>query len=521
MTAARQYWNGVRMRTAHVTADPDDPTVQSVILPAPWDDEAACALLQLAPPRGPESMAAIRLTTEAGRWLAEMDALPAPASGKDLLPPGKALACLLLMRQLAPIASVWQGMQDRNGGFIVNLAAFVQDGLFATDAFIASIRLACDVLRRKYGVAADTLNGELPLFEALAPRMPDEETRTGPAGTLLLTNLDACLALLGMDYDSHLGRDAACALAWLASSLARQGAGPVPLPPASLPIPGLAEHAALIRDESGIAEDAPRHAPIETGFSSPGPVDALLGVESCGLTPIFSPLDAEGHLRPSTIARLAHRGFTPETALAAAMTGTSPISLPGPTAHQAMHRALNGFVDRMPARPDPLALPSRPARLERGTRRPLPARHGGFTQRASVGGHKLYLRTGEYEDGSIGEVSIVPARESAMVRGLLDSVGQAVTVGLQYGAPLDAYVARFAHTRFGPCGTVEGDPIAAYATSLLDYAFRALSEAYLGKRLPDAAPEAEPEAMEDPMLPLSMPEDSGTPRRRAGLRLVG
>ncbi|NVN12973.1 TSCPD domain-containing protein, partial [Nguyenibacter vanlangensis] len=161
--------------------------------------------------------------------------------------------------------------------------------------------------------------------------------------------------------------------------------------------------------------------------------------------------------------------------------------------------------------------------LERGVRRHLPARHGGFTQKASVGGHRLFLRTGEYEDGTLGEIALTPARESAVARGLMDALGQAVSIGLQYGAPLDDYVAAFAYTRFGPAGTVEGDPVAAYATSLLDYAFRALSDAYLGNRLPDA-PHQDPVAdAPSPMLPLDLPATPGeTPPRRAGrLRLVG
>ncbi|AQS89450.1 vitamin B12-dependent ribonucleotide reductase [Neoasaia chiangmaiensis] len=522
---ARQYWSGVRMRTAQVTADPDDPIPHTVTLPAAWDDDAASALLQLAPTRGTDSTAPVRLSTEAGRWLAELDALKASPGTTDTASPGRSLACLLLLRQLAPSATLWQGLHDRRPGFVINLAAFVFDGIFAGDAFVAAIRLACDMLRRLQTETADSLNGELPLFDAPqqanAPVAADAEAPSGPAGTLLLTNLDACLAQLGLDYDSDIGRDAACALTWLTSSLARQGAGPVPLPPAAFPIPGLADVGAQIRDEIDADDDATRRAPVETGFSVPGPIDALLGVEACGLAPVFSPLQADGRLRPSTIARLAHRGLTPETALAAALAGDTPLPQPGPMAHLAMHRALTGFVDRMPARPDPLAPLTTRVRLERGVRRPLPARHGGFTQRAAVGGHRLYLRTGEYEDGSLGEIAIVPARESAMVRGLLESVGQAVSIGLQYGAPLDEYVGRFAHTRFGPGGTVEGDPVAAYATSLLDYAFRALSDAYLGKRLPDAAPDAVEPAEPDPMLPLAMPEDSTPPRRKPGLRLVG
>ncbi|WP_336762812.1 vitamin B12-dependent ribonucleotide reductase [Asaia sp. VD9] len=512
-------WNGVRMRVAHVAADPDDLALRAVTLPASWEDEAAIALLQLSGATG-----ALRLSTEAARWLDRLGGLPA-LPGEALQGGRKpaiaaALADALLARQIAPMAGLWQGQVDRRAGFVLNLAAFVQEGDFDAEAFVLLVRLACVALRRLHAVNGPMLNGELPLFDGPAAAMQEQESSGGPAGTLLLTNLDSCLAQMGLDYDSETGRDAACYLSWLATSLARQGAGPVPLPPISCPIAGLEITGRQIRDEmEDTLPDLPNRALVETGFSLPGPVDALLGVESCGLAPIFSPLQANGTLRASALARLAHRGLSLEAALASAVLGENPLPQPGPDAHLLMHRALTGFVDRMPARPDPASpLPLR-ARLERGVRRPLPARHGGFTQRSSIGGHRLYLRTGEYEDGSLGEVSLTPGRESAMVRGLLESVGQAVTIGLQHGAPLAAYVEQFAHTRFGPAGTVEGDPVAAYASSLLDYAFRALSDSYLGKRLPDSAPEDPHVIEEDPMLPLDIPGDL-PPRERGKLRLV-
>lgn len=96
----------------------------------------------------------------------------------------------------------------------------------------------------------------------------------------------------------------------------------------------------------------------------------------------------------STLARLASRGLTLEAAFAATLAGER-AALPGAVSHQAMHRALSGFVDRVPARPDATrdTLATR-AGLERGVRRHLPARHGGFTQKTRIGGHRLFLRTG-------------------------------------------------------------------------------------------------------------------------------
>ncbi|MBB2202690.1 TSCPD domain-containing protein [Gluconacetobacter tumulisoli] len=519
---ARSHWNGVRMRTTQAAADPDDAP-RAVTLPVDWDDEAAAALARMTPGRGP-----VRLATEAARWVDDIAAGPHAAQARSL-------SCLLMLRQAAPTESLWTGQYDRRPGFVVNLAGFVQPGAgFVADDFVAALRLVCAMLRDAADRKAALRNGELP-FPDPAPRKgrkvrPVEDDtpllrQVAVAGDLLLTNLDACLATLGLDYDSDIARDVACDLASLATLVAHAGAGAdaLLLPPARSVVPGLAETARAVWREAAVETDAPLPR-IETGFSAPGPIDALLGVEACGLAPIFSPLRADGRLAASTLARLAHRRLSPEAAFAAALAGETVLSLPDAQAHQAMHRALAGFVDRMPARPDPAELPLRSLlALERGVRRSLPARHGGFTQKASVGGHRLFLRTGEYEDGTLGEVTLTPARESPMTRGLLDTLGQAVSIGLQYGAPLEAYVDAFAYTRFGPAGTVEGDPVASYATSLLDYAFRALSDAYLGRRLPDAPHQDDMEDAPSPMLPLDFPDGSGgAPPRRAGrLRLVG
>ncbi|RFP06678.1 vitamin B12-dependent ribonucleotide reductase [Komagataeibacter xylinus] len=529
---ARSHWNGVRMRTVEAAADPDDAP-RSVTLPADWDDTAAEALAQLAPGHGPAS-----LPVEAARWIDDL--CTGEVAGPTVRPIARTLSCLLLMRQAAPAESLWHGHHDRRPAFVVNLAAFVEadNGFMATD-FVAALRLLAHVLRAVSRQKMPMRNGELPLRDPVgratprlravpAPTIMDPHERPPTAGAILLTNLDACLAGLGLDYDSEAGRDAACSIVALATLVAHSGEGAdaMPLPPVRSILPGVSQIARAVWQEAAVGTDCPA-ARVETGFSTPGPIDALLGVESCGLAPIFSPLRADGRLATSTLARLASRGLTLEAAFAATLAGDTVLPLPGAASHQAMHRALSGFVDRVPARPDATrdTLATR-AGLERGVRRPLPARHGGFTQKASVGGHRLFLRTGEYADGSLGEISLTPTRESPMVRGLMDTLGQAVSIGLQYGAPLESYVEAFAYTHFGPAGTVEGDPVASYATSMLDYAFRALSDAYLGRRLPDAPHEDMMADSPAPMLPLDLPEsgnDDGddTPPRRRRLRLVG
>ncbi len=114
-------------------------------------------------------------------------------------------------------------------------------------------------------------------------------------------------------------------------------------------------------------------------------------------------------------------------------------------------------------------------------RRRLPERRSGYTQKATIGPHKLYLRTGEYEDGSLGEIFIDMHKEGAAFRSLMNCFAIAVSTGLQHGVPLEKYVNAFVFTRFEPNGTVRGNPYIKRATSIIDYIFRELAISYLGR----------------------------------------
>jgi ribonucleoside-diphosphate reductase alpha chain len=109
----------------------------------------------------------------------------------------------------------------------------------------------------------------------------------------------------------------------------------------------------------------------------------------------------------------------------------------------------------------------------------MPDRRKGYTQKAVVGGHKVYLRTGEYDDGRIGEIFVDMHKEGAALRSLLNNFAIAVSLGLQYGVPLEEYVDAFTFTRFEPSGPVQGNDSIKYATSILDYVFRELAVSYL------------------------------------------
>jgi ribonucleoside-diphosphate reductase alpha chain len=109
----------------------------------------------------------------------------------------------------------------------------------------------------------------------------------------------------------------------------------------------------------------------------------------------------------------------------------------------------------------------------------MPDRRKGYTQKAVVGGHKVYLRTGEYDDGRLGEIFIDMHKEGAALRSFINNFAIAVSLGLQYGVPLDEYVDAFTFTRFEPAGPVQGNDSIKYATSILDYVFRELAVSYL------------------------------------------
>ncbi|MEO0392694.1 MAG: hypothetical protein AAF213_05540 [Pseudomonadota bacterium] len=135
-------------------------------------------------------------------------------------------------------------------------------------------------------------------------------------------------------------------------------------------------------------------------------------------------------------------------------------------------------ADMMAAR----ALDAGPAtHADKPTRRTLPGRRKGYTQKATVGGHKVYLRTGEYEDGNLGEIFIDMHKEGAAFRSLMNNFAVAISIGLQYGVPLEEFVEAFTFTRFDPAGPVEGNDTVKMATSVLDYLFRELAISYLGR----------------------------------------
>ncbi|WP_394153113.1 vitamin B12-dependent ribonucleotide reductase [Loktanella salsilacus] len=119
--------------------------------------------------------------------------------------------------------------------------------------------------------------------------------------------------------------------------------------------------------------------------------------------------------------------------------------------------------------------------IAKSSRDKLPERRKGYTQKAIVGGHKVYLRTGEYQDGKLGEIFIDMHKEGAGFRAMMNNFAIAVSVGLQYGVPLEEFVDAFTFTKFEPAGGVQGNDSIKNATSILDYIFRELAVSYLDR----------------------------------------
>ena len=116
-----------------------------------------------------------------------------------------------------------------------------------------------------------------------------------------------------------------------------------------------------------------------------------------------------------------------------------------------------------------------------GKRFSMPDRRKGYIQKASIGNHKVYLHTGEYEDGKIGEIFIDTSKEGELVKALMNNFAIAVSLGLQYGVPLDEFVNAYVDTKFEPSGKVYGNDRILSATSILDYIFRELAISYLNR----------------------------------------
>ncbi len=495
-------WRGIRMRRLEIGTDPD-ATPEAAVIPVAWPEQAAAGLVALrASPRLVEAPAA------ASAWIEPIAARAAAAGIEDDL--ANVLHHLLIGRRGAPSPGIWRGVPEAIPGFVLNVSQFLDDAQqFDTEGFGEAVRTA---------VIALSLSN--PSAQRLALGMAD---------------LAMLLARLDLDYASDAARSLAASLAALlaahadiasAGLLARGMAPGCAITTAPLPrtCPIEAVRAAALRAQGQAQALGLRQHLSLTGLLPPGPVEALLGVETIGIAAPLSALNGEGKLATWSRARLAASGRTAEDALAATIAGADPFGIADRAGLQAMHDAVAPFCTILPPLQTSLLVRT-PAR---GTARDkLPARRGGYTQKVTIAGHKVFLRTGEYPDGRLGEIFLTLPRESAAFRGLAEAFAIAVSLGLQHGVPLDDFVDEFAFTRFGSAGAVEGDAEITQASSLIDYAFRHLAANYLDRHdlataTNDDATAASSEAPATPLLPLDLPAAEGSrPRRqRPTLKLV-
>ncbi|MCS6890484.1 MAG: hypothetical protein NZN45_02595 [Rhodovarius sp.] len=501
-------WEGLRLARHRIGPDPDSPP-RPVALPLGWEEEAAAALAALRPGQGPVSLpraaeAWIQRALQRGSQAGLFD-----AEGGAALAEG--LRALLLMRRAAPGAEVWRG-ERAEPRFVLHLPAFLEpEGGFDCAGYAEAVALGVRFLEAIGGARASRLR-------------------------LGFADLAGLLAALGLPYDSAEARAVAAGIAALTRGAAEAESGRIaarlgarepvallwPAPPEATVLPGLAQAARAALDAAA-ASPGLRHAQIVV-LSPADAAEALLGAETAGISP------AAGATRPVATATGAAEVPT-RAALAAARFGPARaaqlLAPVGEGARRAMAEAVLPFLHAAP--PAPLAPPAPPRPVVLRASPPgSPARRGGLLRHASVGGHRVALRASLDEKGRLAALALEESREGAAYRALLEAFARAVSIGLQHGAPLSAYVEAFAYSRVGAAGAVEGDDAIARASSVLDWAFRRLARDVLGRGdLPDpAAEDCRPETPAGPVrpapsLPLDLPEPApGEGGRRRGLRVV-
>ena len=453
-------------------------------LPASWRGIRLRRILAAADPDGAEVPVTLPASWD-NHAAAALAALAAPERRADIVVSASAwidpvasadaglgigLHSLLRLQRGAPSPGIWRRKPEPEPGFTLNLAAF-----FTPETGFD---------REAFGVAVDLA------VEALSSAAP-----TARRLMIGMADLSLLLSQMGLDYDSGEARRIAADLAGFLTARAS-------------------------------AASAGRHEQV-TGILPAGPVEALLGVETTGMAAPIAPLDGQMNLARWARAKILAKSETAEQALAAVLSGADPFGMPSPAGIRAMHEAVAPHFHVRPERGSvPMAAEPRQTHTT-PPREPLPSRRAGYTQKASVGGHRLFVRTGDYEDGRLGEISVTLPKESPALRGLMDAFAAAVSIGLQHGVPLDDFIEAFAGSRFGPGGAVEGDAAVPFAGSLLDYVFRHLAANYPNDVTLDP-PEAEMEHKETdplPFLPMELPRTKPAVQpaahRRPFLKLVG
>ncbi len=364
---------------------------------------------------------------------------------------------------IAPFANVTAYGAREDGGFGRVLSADARAGLAALgydEGAIAQLALHAEgrrTLRGAPGVSLDRLEklglGE-PALEAIEEAASDAFTLRAAVHPLII-GAELCEDVLKLPPDVAAGKrgDLLMTLGFSEDEIAAaqaycMGAGEL------VTAPGLAEHHKAI-----FARDIAPEAQIAMAAALGAYANAALSL---------------------TTSTLEARDALLQTALTAGITLVHVHAEAPPVSFD-----IASLEDEEPQPTPAAAESSSPAAELPEThdqqRRRLPERRKGYIQKAVVGGHKVYLHTGEYDDGELGEIFIDLHKEGAAFRSLMNNFAISISIGLQYGVPLEEYCDAFLFTRFEPAGEVKGNETIRHATSILDYIFRELAVSYLGR----------------------------------------
>jgi hypothetical protein len=315
-----------------------------------------------------------------------------------------------------------------------------------------------------------------------------------PAGTLSLTGFAALFAQSGLAYDSDEARELAGEIAAVARDAAGDRVTVACLDPdgrvarlMEADSTGLAPLNDILIETAAGRQMRPcviaglktlglglSDSGAMTSFARPAP-DAVIRLASSLIAQIDGPVDVALNLPPDAgpdlVARLmreAGKAGLPDVRISRPTSGlTALLDEIGDDLEPGEERIVETIIEKVVEKPI--------------ARRKLPDRRKGYIQKATVGGHKIYLHTGEFDNGELGEIFLDMHKEGAAFRSLMNNFAIAISIALQYGVPLEEFVDAFVFTRFEPAGDVEGNDSIRHATSILDYLFRELAVSYLGR----------------------------------------
>jgi ribonucleoside-diphosphate reductase alpha chain len=413
-------------------------------------------------------------TREACLFFARASASAAESGLRNAQVTGAANHAELALRlgSLSPDAAPWRGpvglVETADGAILLALGEAALRGLAALGADADAARL--HVLGRRTLEGAPAVNPA-----SLASRgFTEHEIAAAHAALPVAASLRAAFspAVVGAGFVCDvLGASSEAAERLGFDTLAAAGFTPAEISEAEIWALG----AGMLSDAPFLDDSARAVFLGDSDASIEARVAMIVAVETFACTPLATPLRLAFTQGPETAANLQSQ---------AAEAGIRAVRLARAPAPASFKLTL---PDLAAAEVRPAAPPPRERVVERivevgRTRQRLPDRRKGYIQKATIGGHKLYLHTGEYDDGELGEIFIDMHKEGAAFRSLMNNFAIAISIGLQYGVPLEEFVEAFVFTRFEPAGPVTGNDSIRSATSILDYVFRELGVSYLDRR---------------------------------------